>query len=187
MRIHDQRKLCDYILSLVDKSSVPLRIAASLIPNAGSGLFVVSDVVAGADIFTSQPLLLVSEGNNVDVCDYCFLNKNSSVSPESKFFIGPDRDKINISACMACETARYCSKVWPPRPPAPSHQHHLPLTDNRHFLARHARRRHGRPTTSTNVLSSRTCFTTTRTWVLCPRPSSGLSYGSTTRSFLKTT
>lgn len=110
-RVHNQRNLCDYILSLVDKSSVPLRIGASPIPNAGSGLFVVADVAAGADIFRSQPLLLVSEGNNLDVCDYCFLNKNSLISPENKFFVGPERDKIEMSACMGCKIARYCSKV----------------------------------------------------------------------------
>lgn len=114
-RIHEQPRLCEYILSLVRDSSVPLRIAASSISNAGTGLFAIDDVPAGADIFKSQPLLLVSEGNNSGICDYCFVNKNSSVAPDGRFYMddGSVREKILISACTGCKNAQYCSKVSP--------------------------------------------------------------------------
>lgn len=112
-RIHEQPKLCEYILSLVGESSVPLRIAASSINNAGTGLFAIDDVSAGTDIFRSKPLLVVSEGNNSGICDYCFVNKNSSVAPDGRFYMddGSVRENIKISLCTGCKNAQYCSKV----------------------------------------------------------------------------
>ncbi|KAF3767117.1 SET domain-containing protein [Cryphonectria parasitica EP155] len=109
--IYEQPELCDHILSRVDRSSVPLRINASSIPHARNGLFVVNDVKAGHEIFRSQPLLVVSEGNNNDVCDHCFLNKNSSVHPDGHFFQGDEgRESIKILSCTGCRVVEYCSK-----------------------------------------------------------------------------
>lgn len=113
--IHEQPELCGYILGTVGDSSVPMRIAASQIPGAGSGLFAVDDVAAGDDIFRSQPLLVVSEGHNNGVCDYCFVNKNSAVAQDGRFYMShAERNKINISACTGCKSAQYCSKVGRP-------------------------------------------------------------------------
>lgn len=108
--LHEQPKLCDHILEGVTHSSVPLRIASSSVPNAGSGLFVVNDVAAGGEIFRSQPLLVVCEGNDLRVCDYCFYNPGSSLHPDGRFsFDG--KDSVTLSACTGCKNVEYCSKV----------------------------------------------------------------------------
>lgn len=110
--IHEQPKLCDHILSKVADCSVPLRIGASSIPAAGTGLFVLQDVRAGSDIFRSQPLLVVCEANTNGVCDYCLVNNNATISPEGHFFVNQaERDEIAVSACTGCNIVTYCSKV----------------------------------------------------------------------------
>lgn len=109
--IHGQPGLCDHILRSVSSSTVPLEIGLSSIANAGSGLFVLNPVPAGSEIFRSDPLLLVCDGNNKGICDYCFRNNNSSVHPDGRFFDPGEKDKIKIMACTRCECAQYCSKV----------------------------------------------------------------------------
>lgn len=109
--LHELPKLCDHILRGVADSGAPLRIAASSIPNAGSGLFVVNDVAAGSEIFRSQPLLVVCEGNNRRICDYCFRNLSSSLHPDGRFYLEGERDKVALSACTGCKNVEYCSKV----------------------------------------------------------------------------
>ncbi|CAN8102477.1 unnamed protein product [Discula destructiva] len=108
--LHDQPKLCAHILGSVERSSVPLKIATSSIPKAGSGLFVVTDVVAGSEIFRSQPLVMVCEGNNNGICDYCFRNRNSSVHPDGQFYVTGGPDKVTLAACIRCKNVQYCSK-----------------------------------------------------------------------------
>lgn len=109
--IHGQPALCEHILRSVSSSTVPLQIRPSLITNAGSGLFVLKDVPAGSEIFRSDPLLVVCDSGNKEICDYCLLNKNSSVHPDGRFFDAGERDKIEILACTRCKCAQYCSKV----------------------------------------------------------------------------
>lgn len=109
--LHEQPKLCQHILSSVANSGIPLRIGASSIPNAGTGLFVVNDVAAGSEIFRSQPLLLVCEGNNLRICDYCLRNLGSSLDPEGRFFFIGEKEKVVLSACTGCQIVVYCSKV----------------------------------------------------------------------------
>lgn len=111
-RIHEQPDLCSHILGGITKSDASLRIDASSILGAGSGLFVDGDVKAGSEIFKSQPLLVVCEGNNRGVCDYCFLNRNSSVRPDGRFYVShEDRANVKLSTCSGCKIAEYCSKV----------------------------------------------------------------------------
>lgn len=109
--IHDQPKLCEHILNGVTTSTVPLRIGPSSIPNAGSGLFVENEVPAGSEIFRSQPLLLVCEGNNNGICDYCLRNNNSSIHPDGRFYEPGERENVKISVCTRCKFTQYCSKV----------------------------------------------------------------------------
>lgn len=109
--LHEQPKLCAHILSSVEKSSVPLTIDASSIPNAGSGLFVVKDIAAGSDIFRTQPLLMVCEGNSSGICDYCFRNKHSSIHPDGRFNLESESGRFILSACTRCKNVEYCSKV----------------------------------------------------------------------------
>lgn len=111
--IHEQPELCDHILSTVEGSSVRLRIAESAIKNAGSGLFAVDDVPAGGEIFRSQPLLIVSEGNNSGLCDYCLASTFSAVAPNGKFYMGDgdEGDRAKLQACLGCHAVQYCSKV----------------------------------------------------------------------------
>lgn len=108
--LHEQPKLCAHILSGVKNSSVPLRIASSSIPQAGTGLFVIDDVKAGSDIFRSQPLLVVCEGNDLRVCDYCFFNPTATVHPDGRFYIIGE-ERVVLLACTGCKNVEYCSKV----------------------------------------------------------------------------
>lgn len=108
--IHDQPKLCDYILSRVEGTGLALRIGPSSIPEAGSGLFAVNDIPAGSDIFRSQPLLVVCESALDGICDWCLLNRNSSVHHDSRFYTTEDR-KPELAPCSRCKVAQYCSKV----------------------------------------------------------------------------
>ncbi|KAL1859488.1 hypothetical protein Daus18300_009633 [Diaporthe australafricana] len=109
--IHDQPKLCDHILSRVAKSDVSLRVGQSLIPKAGSGLFAVNDIAAGSEIFRSHPLIMVSESAHQDICDFCFLNSNSSVNGDGRFYTPSEDDsRPRMAPCAACRVAYYCSK-----------------------------------------------------------------------------
>lgn len=108
--LHEQPKLCSHILSGVKDSSVPLRIASSSIPQAGSGLFVINDVAAGSEIFRSQPLLVVCEGNDLRICDFCFFNPAATVNPDGQFYT-TDEKRVVLSACTGCKNVEYCSKV----------------------------------------------------------------------------
>ncbi|KAI3395143.1 hypothetical protein diail_1758 [Diaporthe ilicicola] len=109
--IHDQPELCDHILGCVAKSDVLLHIGPSMIPNAGSGLFAVNDIPAGSDIFRSQPLIMVAESVHKGVCEFCFLNSNSSVNSNGHFYTDSEDDpRPRITACGACRVACYCSK-----------------------------------------------------------------------------
>ncbi|KAJ4387121.1 hypothetical protein N0V93_007709 [Gnomoniopsis smithogilvyi] len=108
--IHTQPKLCDHILRGVANCGVPLRIAASSIPKAGSGLFVINDVAAGSEIFRSQPVLVVCEGNDLRVCDYCFCNPSTRLHPEGRFYSAGEKT-VTLSACTGCKNVEYCSKV----------------------------------------------------------------------------
>lgn len=113
--IHDQPKLCDHIISRVAKSDVSLRVGHSLIPKAGSGLFAVNDIPAGSEIFRSHPIIMVAESALGDVCDFCFVNSNSSVNGDGRFYSPSDADtRPRISPCAACRVAYYCSKVKTP-------------------------------------------------------------------------
>lgn len=109
--LHELPKVCAHILDSVKDSGVPLKIAASSIPNAGSGLFVVNDVAAGSEIFRSQPLLMICEGNTTNICDYCFRDQNSSLHPDGWFVSENDPDNVMMAACIRCKLVQYCSKV----------------------------------------------------------------------------
>lgn len=110
--IHEQPKLCDHILSRASKSEVPLRIGQSPIPKAGSGLFAVNDIPAGSEIFRTSPLITVAESAYQGICDFCFLNKNTSVNPNGRFYGSAEDDvRPEITRCGACRVASYCSKV----------------------------------------------------------------------------
>lgn len=108
--IHDQPQLCRYILSRVEDCGVALRIGLSSIPEAGSGLFAVNDIPAGSDIFWLQPPLVVCEAARDGICDWCLLNKNSSVHPDGRFYTSVDKRPV-IAPCSRCKVAQYCSKV----------------------------------------------------------------------------
>lgn len=110
--VHEQPKLCNHILSHVSKSAVPLRIGPSPIPKAGSGLFAVNDIPAGTDIFRTSPLVMVAESAHTGICDFCFLNRDTSVNPNGRFY-GSVEDEVRpeITRCGACRVAHYCSKV----------------------------------------------------------------------------
>lgn len=110
--IHEQPKLCDHILSSVAKSEVSLRIGPSPIPKAGSGLFAVNNIPAGTEIFRSSPLITVAESVYKGICDFCFLNRASSVNPNGRFYGSAEDDvRPEITRCGACRVASYCSKV----------------------------------------------------------------------------
>lgn len=110
--IHEQPKLCDTILSRVSKSEVSLRIGQSPIPKAGSGLFAVNDIPAGSEIFRTSPLITVAESVYTGICDFCFLNRASSVNPDGRFYSSAEDDiRPEITRCGACRVASYCSKV----------------------------------------------------------------------------
>lgn len=110
--IHEQPKLCDHILSRVSKSDASLRIGQSPIPKAGSGLFAVNDIPAGTEIFRSSPLITVAESVYQGLCDFCFLNRASSVNPNGHFYSSAEDDvRPEITRCSACKVASYCSKV----------------------------------------------------------------------------
>ena len=110
--IHEQPKLCDHILSRVSKSGVSLRIGPSLIPEAGSGLFAVNDIPAGTEIFRTSPLLMVAESAHTGICDFCFLNRATSVNRDGRFYSSAEDDvRPEITRCASCRVARYCSKV----------------------------------------------------------------------------
>lgn len=110
--IHEQPKLCDHILSCVSKSDVSLRIGPSPIPKAGSGLFAVNDIPAGTEIFRTDPLIMVAESAHEGICDFCLLNRDTSVNGEGHFY-SSDADDVRpkITCCVRCKIARYCSKV----------------------------------------------------------------------------
>ncbi|ROV99523.1 hypothetical protein VMCG_06318 [Cytospora schulzeri] len=107
--IHDQPQLCKYILSLVEDFGVSLRVGLSSIPGAGSGLFAVNNIPAGSDIFRSQSLLVVCESALDGICDWCLLNRNSSVRPDGCFYMSGD-ERPEIAPCSRCKVAQYCSK-----------------------------------------------------------------------------
>lgn len=110
--IHEQPKLCDHILGRVSKSEVSLRLGPSPIPNAGSGLFAVNDIPAGTEIFRTNPLIMVAESAHTGTCDFCFVNRGSSVSREGRFYSSiHDNVRPEITRCSSCRVARYCSKV----------------------------------------------------------------------------
>lgn len=110
--IHEQPKLCDHILSRVSKSNVSLRIGLSPISKAGSGLFTVNDIPAGTEIFRTDPLITVSESAHRGICDFCFLNRDTSVNEQGRFYSSiVDDVRPEITRCGACRVARYCSKV----------------------------------------------------------------------------
>lgn len=110
--IHEQPKLCDHILSRVSKSNVSLRIGPSPISKAGSGLFTVNDIPAGTEIFRTDPLITVSESVHRGICDFCFLNRDTSVNEQGRFYSSTVEDvRPEITRCGACRVARYCSKV----------------------------------------------------------------------------
>lgn len=110
--IHQQPKLCEHILSHASKSHVPLRIGASSIPQAGSGLFAVNDIPAGSEIFHSSPLIAVAESALQGICDFCFLNSGSSVNRDGHFYGNTDNEpRPEVTRCGACKVPRYCSKV----------------------------------------------------------------------------
>lgn len=144
--IHQQPTLCEHILSHASKSHVPLRIGASSIPQAGSGLFAVNDIPAGSDIFHSCPLITVAESALQDTCDFCFLNSGSSVNRDGYFYGNTDDEpRPAITRCGACKVARYCSKVSAYRFSSWS------LADHAFLLLRNARPKRGRATTNTNA------------------------------------
>lgn len=110
--IHEQPKLCDHILGRVSKSDVSLRIGPSLIPKAGSGLFAVNDIPAGTEIFRTDPLIMVAESAHTGICDFCLLNRDTSVNREGRFYSSVAEDvRPEITRCGRCRVARYCSKV----------------------------------------------------------------------------
>lgn len=108
--LHEQPKLCSYILNGVKNSSIPLKIAASSIAQAGSGLFVTNDVEAGSELFRSRPLLVVCEGNDLRICDYCFCNPTTTVHPDGRFYTDGEK-RVMLSACTGCKNVEYCSKA----------------------------------------------------------------------------
>lgn len=110
--IHEQPKLCDHILSRVSKSDVSLRIGPSPISKAGSGLFAVNDIPAGTEIFRTDPFITVSESAHRGICDFCFLNRDTSVNEEGRFYSRiVDDIRPEITRCGGCMVVRYCSKV----------------------------------------------------------------------------
>ncbi|KAG8167816.1 hypothetical protein KVR01_003505 [Diaporthe batatas] len=110
--IHQQPKLCEHILSHASKSAVPLRIGASSIPQAGSGLFAVNHIPAGSEIFRSSPLVVVAESAHQNVCDFCFLNRGSSVNRDGQFYGSiENEERPALTRCGACKVSYYCSKT----------------------------------------------------------------------------
>lgn len=108
--IHDQPRLCDYILGRISEPGAALRVGPSSIPGAGSGLFAINDIPSGSDIFRSQPILVICESAQDGICDWCLLNRNSSVHPDGRFYTSDDK-KPGIAPCSGCKVAQYCLKV----------------------------------------------------------------------------
>ncbi|POS77476.1 hypothetical protein DHEL01_v204134 [Diaporthe helianthi] len=110
--IHQQPKLCEHILSQASTSGVVLRIGASSIPQAGSGLFALSDIPAGSEIFHSIPLITAAESAHEGTCDFCFYNSGSSINRDGRFYSSNTDDDARpaVTCCGACKVARYCSK-----------------------------------------------------------------------------
>lgn len=143
--IHDHPNLCGFLLNKVGSRSVSLRVAASTIEGAGSGLFVDEDVPEGKELFRSHPLLTVRNPDVEDVCDVCFQNTWSNCHPDGRFYQEKEKRPV-IARCNGCKVACYCSKVC-------SNTYSRKLTMAFADVSRPARRRVGGCTTSWSVPS----------------------------------
>ena len=108
--IHDHPNLCQFLLNKVGSKSIPLRIAASTVVGAGSGLFVDENVAEGQELFRSHPLLTVRNPDIEDVCDVCFQNSWSNCHADGRFYKENEK-RPAIARCNSCKVACYCSKV----------------------------------------------------------------------------
>jgi hypothetical protein len=109
-RLHENAALCKGILSTI-QAPVPLKIKASTITSAGSGLFTTGDIDEYTEIFRSNPLVATRATGYTKVCDHCFISSDSEIHPEGRYQSSED-PKPEIRSCVGCKAARYCSKVW---------------------------------------------------------------------------
>ncbi len=107
---HHDAQLCQYLLNSI-ASAHALAIRESNIPQAGSGLFAISDIPEGQEIFRSSPLVeCVADGLTDSVCDLCYTNTLSRIH-SSGWFRTKDDAVPSMIACPKCMKSCYCSEV----------------------------------------------------------------------------
>ena len=90
------------------ESQYNLRISPSSYEGAGLGLFAVTDIPAGQDVISRDPLVVVVNKSSFGkICDYCFGGRNSAIS-KNDYTKTASAPKPALRLCKGCRAVRYC-------------------------------------------------------------------------------